>query len=505
MSEKGGLTKAQGAGFAAVIVVAVIGGLTWYAGKLPWQSAPPLAPNAAVPQSAATGQAEPAQTAEAQTGEAATAQAEADPAPASEAQPEQAQTGETQTEQVEASEAETQQTPTAAPQTAQAQPDAAEPVAEETAQAAIPPGDPAPVRVPSFDLLRVAPDGTTTIAGQASPGAEVVIELDTHEIARAKAGVDGSFAQIVTVPASDAPRMVRLRVAGADGTALYSRDDAIIAPVEGAGRELAMATPESPAAPAESNEAGSTPAASEAAATPDVAPASETGVTAQTTAPEVTAPDSAAETHTSQAPEAVASADATGTQPTVPAPAPEPATVPSPSDAPTVLLAGRDGVKVVQPGGAHPQVMSDVALDTITYSEAGEVQLTGRAVGEGFVRVYLDNKPVTTSRISPDGNWRTGLPDVDSGVYTLRVDEVDETGKVTSRLETPFKREAAKVVAKAGRVTAVTVQPGNTLWALARENYGEGIRYVQLFEANRDKIRDPDLIYPGQVFDIPEP
>lgn len=61
------------------------------------------------------------------------------------------------------------------------------------------------------------------------------------------------------------------------------------------------------------------------------------------------------------------------------------------------------------------------------------------------------------------------------------------------------------MVAKAGRVTAVTVQPGNTLWALARENYGEGIRYVQLFEANRDKIRDPDLIYPGQVFDIPEP
>jgi nucleoid-associated protein YgaU len=501
MSEKGGLTKAQGAGFAAVIVVAVIGGLTWYAGKLPWQSAPPLAPNAAVPQSAATGQAEPAQTAEAQTGEAPTAQAEADPAPASEAQPEQAQTGEAQAEQVEASEAETQQTPTAAPQTTQAQPDVAEPVAEETAQAATPPGDPAPVRVPSFDLLRVAPDGTTTIAGQASPGAEVVIELDTHEIARAKAGVDGSFAQIVTVPASDAPRMVRLRVAGADGTALYSRDDAIIAPVEGAGRELAMATPESPAAPAESGEAVGTPSASDAAATPDAAPASETGVTAQTTAPEVIAPDSAAETHTSQAPEAVASADATGAQPT----APEPATVPSPSDAPTVLLAGRDGVKVVQPGGAHPQVMSDVALDTITYSEAGEVQLTGRAVGEGFVRVYLDNKPVTTSRISPDGNWRTGLPDVDSGVYTLRVDEVDETGKVTSRLETPFKREAAKVVAKAGRVTAVTVQPGNTLWALARENYGEGIRYVQLFEANRDKIRDPDLIYPGQVFDIPEP
>jgi nucleoid-associated protein YgaU len=52
-------------------------------------------------------------------------------------------------------------------------------------------------------------------------------------------------------------------------------------------------------------------------------------------------------------------------------------------------------------------------------------------------------------------------------------------------------------------VVAVTVQPGSTLWAIATERYGEGIRYVQVFEANRDKIRDPDLIYPGQVFELP--
>ena len=50
---------------------------------------------------------------------------------------------------------------------------------------------------------------------------------------------------------------------------------------------------------------------------------------------------------------------------------------------------------------------------------------------------------------------------------------------------------------------SVTVQPGHTLWAIAREEFGEGVLYVQLFEANRDRIRDPDLIYPGQVFTIP--
>ena len=50
----------------------------------------------------------------------------------------------------------------------------------------------------------------------------------------------------------------------------------------------------------------------------------------------------------------------------------------------------------------------------------------------------------------------------------------------------------------------VTVQPGYTLWGIAKENFGQGILYVQVFEANRDKIRDPGLIYPGQVFTIPK-
>jgi nucleoid-associated protein YgaU len=47
------------------------------------------------------------------------------------------------------------------------------------------------------------------------------------------------------------------------------------------------------------------------------------------------------------------------------------------------------------------------------------------------------------------------------------------------------------------------VQPGFTLWAIAEANFGDGVRYVQVFEANRDKIRDPNLIYPGQVFTVP--
>ena len=49
----------------------------------------------------------------------------------------------------------------------------------------------------------------------------------------------------------------------------------------------------------------------------------------------------------------------------------------------------------------------------------------------------------------------------------------------------------------------VTVQPGYSLWRIARESYGEGILYVKVYEANKDQIRDPDLIYPGQIFTVP--
>ena len=49
----------------------------------------------------------------------------------------------------------------------------------------------------------------------------------------------------------------------------------------------------------------------------------------------------------------------------------------------------------------------------------------------------------------------------------------------------------------------MTVQPGNNLWTLAREHYGSGVMYTQIFTANLELIRDPDLIYPGQIFRIP--
>ena len=53
-------------------------------------------------------------------------------------------------------------------------------------------------------------------------------------------------------------------------------------------------------------------------------------------------------------------------------------------------------------------------------------------------------------------------------------------------------------------VNFYTIKKGDTLWAIASEFLGKGARYPEIFEANREVIKDPDLIYPGQQIRIPE-
>ena len=115
---------------------------------------------------------------------------------------------------------------------------------------------------------------------------------------------------------------------------------------------------------------------------------------------------------------------------------------------------------------------------------------------------YVDNGFVGDARADERGRWMLApAGPVPSGVHTLRIDQLDRAGKVVSRVEMPFQRAAAPAPdAGPGRVV---VQPGQTLWRLARTAYGQGTQYSAIYLANRDQIKDPHLIYPGQAFAIP--
>lgn len=53
------------------------------------------------------------------------------------------------------------------------------------------------------------------------------------------------------------------------------------------------------------------------------------------------------------------------------------------------------------------------------------------------------------------------------------------------------------------KVDNYTVQSGDTLWRIADRLYGDGEKYVEIFEANREDLESPDRIVPGQVLRIP--
>ena len=175
---------------------------------------------------------------------------------------------------------------------------------------------------------------------------------------------------------------------------------------------------------------------------------------------------------------------------------------------PKVIIADSDGVKVIQDDKRSDD---ELALDSIAYDPLGNVTVGGRSNPSGLVRFYINNEAVSATKTNEAGYWEADLSDIIPGTYTLRIDELSLKGDVISRLESPFKREdrekLANLIAPSTspvRINIVTVQPGNTLWAIARKRYGDGLLYVQVFEANRDKIKNPDLIYPGQLFDLPD-
>lgn len=193
---------------------------------------------------------------------------------------------------------------------------------------------------------------------------------------------------------------------------------------------------------------------------------------------------------------------------------PEPA-----SDQPAVALAqpregdgasrvlqglGRPAPGADEPdGGAERSAPTELGIQTLDYDAQGRLIVGGTAAPEDPIRLYLNNQMLGQQQTGTDNRWAilTREP-LAPGRYTLRADRIGPDGRVIARVEVPFMRPDSLPLGEDGGMVFV-VQPGNNLWTLARNVYGQGWRYTAIFEANRDQIRNPDLIYPGQVFTVP--
>lgn len=318
---------------------------------------------------------------------------------------------------------------------------------------------------PSFDIVRISPGGSTVVAGRAAPGSEVSLLSNGQEVARTRADSAGQF---VMLPEKQLPL---------------------------GGQELSL----------RSNLGDAKPVASEATALVVVPPLPRPG------APAVAAGAGVASTRGSPASGTVASTPGTASeqQATATPLAPAPSSVP-PGAAPPAAEAP---VAVLMPPNAVPRVLQgpdvpvaspggQVALTVVDYDETGSIRFAGTARPGTTVRAYVDDQAAGDALVDARGHWGLipKIP-VSAGDHRLRADNLGPLGAVLSRVEVPFERVAfASPDLKEGRVV---VQPKQTLWRIARIAYGQGVRYTVIYKANQDQIRNPDRIYPGQVFAVP--
>ena len=375
-------------------------------------------------------------------------------------------------------------TPDPAVQTASVHTDPAQTGAVEPAPAAeAPETAPAPTpatppsEAPRFDVVRVEPDGAALVAGRAAPGATVEARLDGRTVASGTADASGQF--VLFAETAPGPRAQELTLAARlpDRAETVSTDSVLILP-SAAGRPAVGA--EAPPPPDAPGAAADAPDRPEAAPPPPGEPAQAAAAAAPPAA------DAALDTSTADAALDTSTADVASD---------------AAAAAPVLLRTSSTGaVSVLEPAALGPA--RGVTLDALTYTATGDVHLSGRGRAGRTARIYADDRRQADAAIDGQGAWTATLASLsEPGRYTLRIDEIDETGRVASRIESPFLREPPETLAALPH--QVVVQPGHSLWAIAQARYGSGTRYALVYGANRERIRDPDLIYPGQVFDLP--
>lgn len=170
-----------------------------------------------------------------------------------------------------------------------------------------------------------------------------------------------------------------------------------------------------------------------------------------------------------------------------------------------VLTPSNAAPRLLQAGPADQAATRSsgkVGLDVVDYDDRGAIRFAGSGAPGSVVRLYVDNLAVGEAPVDLLGRWGLmPLAPIGPGDHRLRVDELGARGQVVARVELPFQR--AVLTPDDVQAGHLTVQPGQSLWRIARRAYGQGIRYTIIYQANRNQIRNADLIYPGQVFAIP--
>jgi nucleoid-associated protein YgaU len=211
---------------------------------------------------------------------------------------------------------------------------------------------------------------------------------------------------------------------------------------------------------------------------------------------------------------------------------------------------------------------ADIAIVAVESKESGKLYVSGRSEPGATVKLYLNGSYIASATASAEGRVAFAIGSgITPGNYRVRLDVVDGAAGLRSRAEGSFSAPALNASASAtaaapsapdapgsasvaglaeakptldgggsvGRqlsasaasasgpapeVSAATIEPegvavvprigtavvnrGDNLWHISRSTYGQGVRYSKIYDANRHQIRNPAVIFPGQIFVLPK-
>jgi nucleoid-associated protein YgaU len=323
---------------------------------------------------------------------------------------------------------------------------------------------------PTFDVLRVDPKGTIVLAGKAANNAKVDLLARGDILGTTKASPNGDFVIVLDDPLKPGDYQLVLRSTAPDGSAMTSLETAIVSiPETKSGQVLALVE--------------------------------QSGQPSRL----ITVPEAPAGQAASNQPAAAAAP--TGDKP-----------------------------------AKQPAAKARIVVEAVEI-EGSKLFIAGIADAGYTVKVYANDNLIGSTKTGADGHFLVQTTrDLPVGDYIIRADMVEKDGvTVIARAAVPFKREAGQRVSAVapsatpapaatpqaspeaapaagseqapGTDTAkplrnvdgsVIIRRGDNLWTISRRTYGAGVRYTTIYLANKEQIQNPNRIFPGQVFSLPE-
>ena len=140
-----------------------------------------------------------------------------------------------------------------------------------------------------------------------------------------------------------------------------------------------------------------------------------------------------------------------------------------------------------------------LSLDIAEYLDEDSLMLTGRTKPNAKVKLFFSDNFIKDSTSDNRGVWKIELKNFEFTDNNLIVTTEIEGQKIKLKTKIFEKKIDPNFIFE----KEVIVKNGNSLWRIARKTLGGGVYYSEIYKSNMKEIENPDLIFPGQVFNIP--